>query len=332
MRDWNRRHCAKRGHETFAPVGDGVEPRLRERLRTDTALGEAWRCLRCGDFVLGDPRHTGHADEAPVVLRGRALRDVFILRVLSVERVVRGVVIFAVAYAVWRFGTNKEALQQLFEKDISVLDPVARHWGYDLEHATVVDRIRHFFGYKKSTLHYAAIALAGYALLETVEGVGLWLAKRWGEYLTAVGTSIFLPLEVWDGYSKFHEHKSIVLAATTFTINIAAVLYLLITKRLFGIRGGGEAFEAKKHADSLLTVEIAACDLPGSRRDPDLAATVVAEASEAAGQTGGGTRSDDVTHATGSADTAAEAPGVGDDQEAGPGAGEDGAETEPSRA
>ena len=71
------------------------------------------------------------------------------------------------------------------------------------------------------------------------------MAKRWGEYLTAVGTSIFLPLEIWDGYSKFHEHKSVVLALCTFAINIGAMAYLLVTKRLFGIRGGGEAFEAK---------------------------------------------------------------------------------------
>jgi uncharacterized membrane protein (DUF2068 family) len=269
MRDWNRRHCARRGHDTYEPVGDGMETRLRNRLRTETALGEAWRCLRCGDFVLGDPRHSGPADHAPVVLRGRALRDLFILRVLAVERIVRGVVIFAIAYAVWRFGTNKDALKQLFEQDITLFKPVAQHWGYDLDHATVIDRLRHWFGYQKSTLHYAALALGAYALLETVEGVGLWLAKRWGEYLTAVGTSIFLPLEIWDGYSKFHEHKSVVLACTTFGINIAAVLYLLVTKRLFGIRGGGEAFEAKKHADSLLTVEIAACDFPAARQGAD---------------------------------------------------------------
>lgn len=295
-------------------MGDGVESRLRERLRVDTALGEAWRCLRCGDFVLGDPRHSGPADRAPIVPRGRALRDVFVLRVLAVERVVRGIVIFAIAYAVWRFGTNKDALKQLFEQDITLFKPVARHWGYDLDHATVIDRIRHWFGYRKSTLHYAALALGAYALLETVEGIGLWLAKRWGEYLTAVGTSIFLPLEIWDGYSKFHEHKSVVLAATTFTINIAAVLYLLVTKRLFGIRGGGEAFEAKKHADSLLTVEIAACDFPGARRE------------DVPGEADAGP--DGVTQNTLTAGSAADGPGVDESGSAGGSGGESPAEAE----
>jgi uncharacterized membrane protein (DUF2068 family) len=276
-RDWNRRHCARRGHETYAPTGTGTDALLRERLRTDTALGEAWRCLRCGDFVIGEPKGSGPADEAPRVPRGKALRDHLILRVLAVERLVRGIVIFVIAYAVWKFANSQSALSQLFENDIKLFKPVAHHFGYDLDHATIVDRIRKTFGYKRSTLHAASIALAAYALLETVEGVGLWLTKRWGEYLTAVGTSIFLPLEIWDGVHKFQEHKSVVLAACTFTINIAAVAYLLISKRLFGIRGGGAAFEAQKHAESLLTVELAACGVPASRTSAESSAETAAD-------------------------------------------------------
>ena len=48
-----------------------------------------------------------------------------------------------------------------------------------------------------------------------------------GRVLRRGRDSIFLPLEVWDGYNKFHEHKSVVLALCTFAINIAAVVYLV---------------------------------------------------------------------------------------------------------
>src|SRR5664280_1117170 len=41
-----------------------------------------------------------------------------------------------------------------------------------------------------------AALLGAYAALEAIEGVGLWLLKRWGEYFAAVATAIFLPLEV----------------------------------------------------------------------------------------------------------------------------------------
>ena len=259
MRDWNRRRCARRGHETYAPVGSGLETELAARLRVETVHGPAWRCLRCGDFVIGEPSGSGPADEAPIVPRGKALRDLFILRVLAVERVVRGVVILLIAWAVWKFGSSQNAVQRLFESDLTAFKPFANHFGWDVEHASIVERIRKTFDYKPKTIHTVALLLGGYALLETVEGIGLWLVKRWGEYLTAVGTSIFLPLEVWDGYNKIHEHKSYIFAICTFSINVAAVVYLLVSKRLFGIRGGGKAFEAAKHAESLMTVELAAC-------------------------------------------------------------------------
>jgi uncharacterized membrane protein (DUF2068 family) len=264
MRDWNRRHCARRGHETYAPVGSGVETELAARLQAETVHGQAWRCLRCGDFVIGEPKGNGPADRAPIVPRGKALRDLFILRLLAVERIVRGVVIMLIAWAVWKFGSSQNAMQRLFESDLTAFKPFANHFGWDVEHASIVERVRKTFNYSSKSIHTVALLLGGYALLESVEGIGLWLAKRWGEYLTAVGTSIFLPLEIWDGYTKVHEHKSYILAICTFTINVAAVVYLLVSKRLFGIRGGGKAFEAQKHAESLMTVELAACGAGGA--------------------------------------------------------------------
>jgi hypothetical protein len=43
-----------------------------------------------------------------------------------------------------------------------------------------------------------------------------------------------------------------------FVINVAAVLYLVLTKRLFGVRGGRAAFDAERESASLLEVEAAA--------------------------------------------------------------------------
>jgi len=92
---WDLRACGRHGHATYAPD----EPDLRDRLHVTTAAGEAWRCLRCGDFVAGAPRGSGPADDAPIVLRGRALRDAFVLRLLAVERGLRGVLLIVLAYA-----------------------------------------------------------------------------------------------------------------------------------------------------------------------------------------------------------------------------------------
>ncbi len=63
--------------------------------------------------------------------------------------------------------------------------------------------------------------------------VGLWWAKRWAEYLTLVSTALFVPFEVYEITEGVSALKVIILV-----INVAIVVYLLVAKRLFGIRGG----------------------------------------------------------------------------------------------
>ncbi|MBV9024048.1 MAG: DUF2127 domain-containing protein [Streptomycetaceae bacterium] len=247
--DWNRRTCARRGHVTYAPI----EQHLRERLQAQTALGDAWRCLRCGDFALGEPHGSGRAEEAPQVLRGRALRDLFILRVLAVERVLRFVFITLAAVAVWKFSNSQDAVRQLFFNDLTIFRPVAEHFHYDLNHSPVVGTIQKTFQYKHSTLLIVAGALLAYAVIEGIEGVGLWFAKRWAEYLTVVATAAFLPLEVYELTEKVSYLK-----IGTLVVNILAVLYILFAKRLFGLRGGAAAVEAERRGTSLVEVEQAA--------------------------------------------------------------------------
>ncbi|MBY8881538.1 DUF2127 domain-containing protein [Actinacidiphila acidipaludis] len=247
--DWDRRHCARKGHITYSPD----EPRLREKLHASTAVGTAWRCLRCGDFVLGEPHGSGPADRAPLVPRGRALRDLFILRFLAVERVLRGLLVILAAWAVWKFSNSQDAVRRLFDDDLTVFRPVAHHFGYDLDHSPVVDTIQKTFDYKRSTLRTAAAGLGAYALIEVVEGVGLWFGKRWAEYLAVVATAAFLPIEVYELTEKVSYFK-----IGTLALNVLAVLYILIGKRLFGLRGGHAAFEAQRRGESLLEVEEAA--------------------------------------------------------------------------
>jgi uncharacterized membrane protein (DUF2068 family) len=216
-----------------------------------------WRCLRCGDFVLGEPHGSGPAELAPLVPRGRALRDLFILRFLAVERVLRGLLVVVAAWAIWKFSNSQDAVRRLFEDDLTVFRPVADHFGYDLNHSPVVDTIQKTFDYKKSTLRGVAAGLGAYALIEVVEGVGLWFGKRWAEYLAVVATAAFLPIEIYELTEKMSWFK-----IGTLALNVVAVLYILIGKRLFGLRGGHAAFEAERRSASLMEVEEAAGEPP----------------------------------------------------------------------
>ena len=73
------------------------------------------------------------------------------------------------------------------------------------------------------------------------------------QLLTFLLGSVFLPLEIHD------LAKGITMTrAVTFGINVAAVIYLLISKRLFGIRGGRKAYDEERRGEQLLDVEKAA--------------------------------------------------------------------------
>jgi uncharacterized membrane protein (DUF2068 family) len=247
--DWSLRSCGLHGHITYRPT----EPDLAARLRADTVAGEAWRCLRCEAYVPGPPHGSGPAEDAPLVLRGRELRDAFILRLLAAERFIRGLLLVALAYGIEKFNGARDSLQRVFDSYLPTLTPLANKLGIDLQTTGPVRLIDRALHTAHGTLALVALGVLAYGALELVEGVGLWLLKRWGEYVAVVGTSIFLPLEVYELVDKVTW-----LRLVAFVVNVFAVVYLLWTKRLFGLRGGYAAFEAERHGESLLEVEQAA--------------------------------------------------------------------------
>src|SRR5437762_2876302 len=212
--DWNLRTCSRKGHITYAPTED----RLRAKLHAETPLGEAWRCLRCGDYALGPPHGSGPAEDAPEVLRGRALRDAVILRLLAVERWARALLILAAAYGVWRFRAHHDAVQRAFDEDLPLLRPLADKVHYNLDESSIVHTLRSVVQARTSTLAAIAVALLIYGLLQVIEGFGLWLLKRWGEYFAVVATSLGLPIEIYELTEKIT-----VLRVGALVLNIAAV-------------------------------------------------------------------------------------------------------------
>ncbi|CDO29295.1 DUF2127 domain-containing protein [Mycolicibacterium porcinum] len=259
MVDFALRSCGLRGHATFAPD----EPELRERLRVETPVGEAWRCLRCETFVVGPPRGHGPADTAPEIPRGRLLRDRTLMRLLAVERAVRGVVFVLLAAGILKVRASQSQLKDAFEKDIPLMRPLADQIGWNIDDSKIVRHIGEAFTLSSTTLLWIAVGVAAYALIEFIEAVGLWLMKRWGEYFAVIATGVFLPLEIYE-----LTEKVTVLRLGALAINLAAVIWLLWSKRLFGINGGGEAYRAEHHTESLLSVEragLAAPDVPHGR-------------------------------------------------------------------
>jgi uncharacterized membrane protein (DUF2068 family) len=247
--DWSLLGCGRSGHATYAPA----EAELRERLSVPTAAGQAWRCLRCGTFVPGEPAGSGPAAAAPDVRRGKDLRGAFILRVFAIERYFRVLVFGVAAFAVWRFEYARASVDATFDRDYPIVRTLLSQLGYDVNRSKLVGLLQRALTMSSTTISLIAALLAVYAVIQLVEGTGLWLAKRWGEYFAMVVTSLGLPYEIYDLTSKITATRVIF-----FVINLALVLYLVITKRLFGVRGGREAYEARLKGESILQAAIAA--------------------------------------------------------------------------
>jgi uncharacterized membrane protein (DUF2068 family) len=245
--DWELVVCGKRGHHLIGT--DAAEVRAEHSLFARVAGAFRWhRCLRCDSWVaLPAPetpsrRFPPGRDEIARPLRGKALRDKIVLRLIALDRAFHFVILCLLGVAVLLIASNETALRGDYYKVLTALQqgvaggPV-QHSG----HVGILHELDRLFTLRSGRLTEVGIALIAFAALEGVEAVGLWLMARWAEYLTFIATAALLPLEVYEIV-----HKGSVLKVTGFIINLAVVVYLLYAKRLFGLRGGGAADERER--------------------------------------------------------------------------------------
>jgi uncharacterized membrane protein (DUF2068 family) len=245
---WELVACSFSGHELVATDAEHVRP--QDALVVREIDGERWhRCLRCDSWVvLPAPvtparEHPPERDAIDLPLRGRPLRDKFVLRIIAVDRAFHFVVLGLLAILVFAVASNETTLRHTFSRVISDIQTGLGGTARTTK-GGFVGRAEELLGAKQGTLHTAGIVLAGYAILEGVEAVGLWLGKRWAEYLTFIATALLLPLEIYELSQTVTPFKVIALL-----INIAVVVYLLLAKRLFGLRGGAAAERAERDRD-----------------------------------------------------------------------------------
>ncbi len=239
--DWSLYRCGRIGHITFAPD----EPHLREHMHGETGSAELWQCLRCGTYVPGLPDGSGPAADAPSVKRGKQIRGDLILKLFAIERAIRFVLFGAVAFGIWRFA-NSQSIAQALGKDIPIIRDFARELGFTLNHA-LLEKIHSLLHISESNLRLLALWVTALALVSGIEALALWQAKRWGEYFAMIVTSLGLPFEIYE-LSKAVTITKLVL----FLLNLLLVAYLVYSRRLFGARGGKEAYEARLRAASVL--------------------------------------------------------------------------------
>jgi uncharacterized membrane protein (DUF2068 family) len=242
--------CGFRGH--VLPAADAAELRPEDSVLAFEHQGVRWcHCLRCDAWIpLAKPsqparEHPPDRDEIAIPDRGKALRDKIILRLIAIDRIFHFLILGILGIAVLALAGEPKTARGKFTQ---VLDSLQRAIGggpvTNRGHVGFIGELDKLFSFQTSTLRVLAGVLLGYAVLEGVEAIGLWLTKRWAEYLTFVATTILLPLEIYELFNRVS-----VLKIIGFLINLAVVVYLIWAKRLFGVRGGGAVDERQREAD-----------------------------------------------------------------------------------
>jgi uncharacterized membrane protein (DUF2068 family) len=244
---WELLACGVGGHELVGT--DAAHVRPEDAVVVREIEGVRWyRCVRC-DSWLPLPPPTSPSRETPppreeveLPLRGKALRDKVVLRIIALDRAFHFVVLAFVAVAVFLVARNQLHLRDSVFRLVNAVqgtsgDPTGQTHG-------LLHSVLHALELRSSTLYWVAAGAAAYAVLEGAEAVGLWLMKRWAEYLTFVATTAFVPYEIYELAHKVSWFKILALV-----VNVAIVVYLLFAKRLFGLRGGAAAEERERARD-----------------------------------------------------------------------------------
>jgi uncharacterized membrane protein (DUF2068 family) len=240
--------CGLRGHILLDPatVPENVDPSILGR-QID---GVPWyRCVRCDAWVAIEPpagtvRPAPSEEELP--LRGKALRDRVVLRLIALDRVFHFIILGLLGIGVLAFAADRERLHDRFYQfTTSLQEAIAGGPVSTTGHVGIVHDLDKLFTLSKGTLIEAGIALLCYAALELAEAIGLWYGRRWAEYLAFIATVVLLPFEIYELTERVSALKLIGLV-----INVAVAAYLIWGKRLFGVRGGGAVDERERVRDS----------------------------------------------------------------------------------
>ncbi|MCD2192736.1 DUF2127 domain-containing protein [Actinomycetospora endophytica] len=234
--------CAWNGHALVGTDAATVSEEDALVVRELDGERRLHRCLRCDAWMMlptpADPARERPAprDEIHLPTRGRPLKSRYVLRMIALTRVFNVLVLLLVLGGAIAVLVNQATLRDDLVANASAFQEILG--------GQVVGQLQGVLSGGAGPLWLIAAGLLALVVLEAAEGIGLWRTTRWGEYLSFVLTTLLLVPEALELTSSSSPGTIIGMA-----VNIAVVLYLLLSKRLFGLRGGVAAIAAEREHD-----------------------------------------------------------------------------------
>jgi uncharacterized membrane protein (DUF2068 family) len=170
--------------------------------------------------------------------RGKELRQAVLLRLIAVERGIHSVIFAVIAVLGLLLRSHLVGVQSGVRHYLDTLTRNEQQTGRVTNHGFLIREGNKFLHLHNGTIELLIITAAVYAVIEGVEAVGLWMEKRWAEYLTALATAGLLPLEIHELLKRVTG-----LRAGALVVNLIILVYLVYAKRLFGIRRASKGSE-----------------------------------------------------------------------------------------
>ena len=139
------------------------------------------------------------------------------LMLIAAFKLLKGLSLLAVGIAVHMLASKDLITEAHHMGDLIRVDPHNHYLNVLLEKLTTVDPHK---------LRALSIGTFIYSALFLTEGVGLFLRKRWAEFLTVISTAGLIPLEIYELF-----HHATFIRALLLVVNVAVVAYLIFEIR-----------------------------------------------------------------------------------------------------
>ncbi len=136
-----------------------------------------------------------------------------LIRLIALFKLVKAAILIAVGVGAFK----------LLHRDMAT---ALEHWvmmlGLDPGNQWIDSALQKALNLSPNKIKLLGVGSFIYAGLFLIEGIGLWLVKRWAEWFTVIITSSLVPIEIYE-----LSHHPSVTKVLVLIINIAVVVYLI---------------------------------------------------------------------------------------------------------